>query len=180
MKAVLAHRLYKGFPRATMEEVVVDVERQICARLTKNECSPEGPDDVLRPVTESNVLSINAAMKASGAALKWLATGAQVVPMDQLTNRQAACLACPLNNPIPSCKCSIFYKTINALVPEARRHDGLYVCSACSCSLNAKVQMPLDMVIQADEGRDIQYASGCWVTAEKDCLSTQQAPSTQQ
>lgn len=171
IKKVVEHRAYKGLARATLEEAVLDVERQICSRLSKNECSPEGPDDVLRPVEESQVLSLSTAFKFSGAALAWLATGAPVVSPELLKKRQDTCLACPLNNAISACKCALFYKAINKLVPAGRRHDGLYVCSACACSLNAKVQMPISMVIQADEGRDIRYATGCWVTEEQACVS---------
>jgi hypothetical protein len=167
MKKVLAHRVYKGLPRATRAEVEVDVERQICARLSKNECVSEGPNDELRPVEETAVLTLSAVTRFTGAALRWLATGAELVPMDQLKKRQEICASCPLNQSLKACKCSIFYKTVDALVPVARRHPELRVCSACLCSTVAKTQMPLKMVLEADEGRKIQYPSLCWVSLER-------------
>jgi hypothetical protein len=167
IKKVMAHRAYKGLTRQSREEVEQDVERQICSRLSKNECASEGPDDELRPVDETAVLTVGSVTRFTAAAIRWLAKGAKVVPFEQMKKRQAACLACPLNNPMKACSCSLFYKSINAVVPEARRDPNLFICSACGCSINAKVQMPLDMVLQADEGRNIQYAVGCWVRDEQ-------------
>ena len=168
MKKVLEHRTYKGLPRATMGEVEEDVERQICSRLSSNECSAEGPNDELRPVEETHTLTLGAALRFSAAALKWLASGAKVVPVEQMKKRQAVCIDCPLNSPIRACSCSGFYKAINALVPPERRDPGLHVCGACLCSTTAKTQMPLEMVMNADEGRNISYPKLCWVTLEKD------------
>lgn len=167
MKKVLAHRLYKNLARATLPEVQEDVERQICSRLSKNECHSEGPNDDLRPVEETAVLTLSSAMRFTGAAIKWLASGAKVVEMDHLKRRQGKCLNCPINQPLKACSCSGFYKAINAVVPEARRDPGLHICGACGCSINAKVQMPLKMVMDSDEGRNIKYPKfGCWVTDE--------------
>lgn len=167
MKKVLDHRTYKKLPRAIMPDVEEDVERQICSRLSENECAKEGPNDELRPVDESAVLTVGNVTRFTAAALRWLAKGAQMVPMEQLKKRQEICKSCPLNNPMRTCSCSIFYKSVNALVPDARRDPDLFICSACSCSINAKAQMPLEMVLDADEGRNIQYASGCWVLSEQ-------------
>ena len=177
MKLVLAHRQYRSLPRATRAEVEEDVERQICSRLTVAECRSEGPLDELRPVTESQVLSVGAVMSLSKAAFDWLASGAEVVSMELLAKRQAACLSCPLNNPVKACSCSLFYKTIDHLVPAARRSQDMHVCGACGCSTNAKAQMPLPMVIQADGDRNIQYPIGCWVRTEKELA--QASPSGQ-
>jgi hypothetical protein len=165
-KKIVQHRSYKKLPRASLAEAIEDMERQICARLSNNECVSEGPNDELRPVDETAVLTVSSVTRFSAAAVRWLAKGAKVVPVEQLQKRQAACSACPLNNPMKACSCSIFYKTINALVPESRRDPGLYICSACGCSINAKVQMPIEMVMQADEGRNIHYPVGCWVRDE--------------
>lgn len=167
VKKVLAHRQYKHLPRATKQEVEEDVERQMCARLSKNECHSEGPNDELRPVEENLVLTVSSVTRFTAAALRWLATGAEVVPMEQLKKRQEICATCPLNTSLRACKCSLFYKSIDALVPQARRHPDLRVCSACGCSCQAKVQMPLKMVIDADEGRNIRYPTVCWVSTER-------------
>jgi hypothetical protein len=107
-------------------------------------------------------------MGFSKAAFDWLVTGAQLVPMDHMLRRQAVCLGCPLNNPVKACSCSLFYKTINKLVPAERRHVEMHVCGACGCSTNAKVQMPIETVIKADGDRRINYPLGCWVRSEKD------------
>ncbi len=166
MKLVLSHRRYKGLPRATLPEVIQDVERQICASLSNNECTSEGPLDELRPVTETRTLTLVDVMKFSKAAIGWLASGAKVVPMEQLKKRQAACLGCHLNNRLRACSCSVFYKTIDKLVQADRRDPGLFVCSACLCSTVSKTQMPIEMVIKADEGREIKYPALCWVPRE--------------
>ncbi len=168
MKKVMEHRQYRGLPRATRPEVEEDVERQICSRLTVAECRSEGPLDELRPVTESQVLSVGQVMALSKATFDWLASGAQVVSMELLKKRQEACLSCALNNPVKACSCSLFYKTIDRLVPAERRLQDMHVCGACGCSTNAKAQMPLSMIAQADAGRNIPYPIGCWVRSENE------------
>lgn len=173
MKTVLAHRIYKKLPRATMAEVEQDVERQICSRLSSNECSREGPDDELRPVEENRVLTVSGVLKFSAAAMAWLAKGAEVVGMEQLKKRQAVCLNCPLNSRLKACSCSALYKTIDALVPAARSEPGLFICGACGCSTKVKTQMPLSMIASSDEGRDVKYPKLCWITTEREeaCVS---------
>ena len=167
MKKVLAHRAYKNLPRASRLEIEEDVERQICSRLSLAECSPESPEEKLRPITESQLIGIGTVLKFSKSAMDWLASGAKVVDLEHMKRRQAVCLDCVFNRPIKSCSCSSFYKLINKLVPENRRHPDLHTCTACLCHLSAKTQMPIDMIEQADEGRDIQYDPLCWVTQEK-------------
>lgn len=176
MKLVLAHRRYKNLPRATLAEVTQDVERQICASLSNNECTSEGPLDELRPVTETRTLTLVDVMKFSKAAIGWLASGAKVVPMEQLKKRQNSCLGCQLNSKLKACSCSAFYKTIDALVPADRRDPGLKICQACLCSTVAKTQMPLEMVDKADEGRNITYPALCWVSLERGEKSRLESP----
>lgn len=162
MKSVLAHRLYKGFPRATLPEVVLDVERQICARLTKNECSSEGPDDVLRPVTESNVVSIAKVVAISRAALEWVSLGKELVSVEESKRRADICKACPLMSGYSGCKCGLLYNLIAKSVPEARRDNDLGYCRVCSCELRSKVNLPANVILASNKGRDLQWPTPCW------------------
>lgn len=162
MKEVLAHRQYKGFPRATMPEVVLDVERQICARLSANECNTEGPDDVLRPVEESNVVSIAAVVSLSRAALEWVATGRELVTLQESHRRADICKNCPLMSGYSGCKCGLLYGLIAKSVPEERRDDNLGYCKVCSCELRSKVNLPNNVIIASNKGRNLQWPTPCW------------------
>lgn len=162
MKRVLEHRKYKGYARATLEEVIVDVERQLCSRLTPRECTPEGPDDQLRPVTESNVISIAAVMGFSRAALEWVSTGRELVPIEESKRRAEICKNCPLMSAYSGCKCGSLYKMIAKAVPAERRDDGLGYCRCCSCELKSKVNLPANVILASNQGRNLKWPTPCW------------------
>lgn len=162
MKLVLEHRKYKGFARATMEEVILDVERQICSRLSKQECVTEGPDDVLRPVTESRIISISAVVGISRAALEWVSSGKELVPIEESKRRADICKACPLMSGYSGCKCGMLYGTIAKSVPEARRDNDLGYCRVCSCELKSKVNLPESVIKASNKGRQLQWPTPCW------------------
>lgn len=155
---VVAHRKYRNLQPQEPALVALDVERQICVRLGFGECKREGTGDAWvprdgskQPVTMSGVLAF------SRAALAFLASGAELAPMDEVARRAAGCRACPLNQPMSGCACNIFYKAIDAAIPRARRFDGLHVCRACDCSLVAKVNLTPAQIVVSNEGRNITW-----------------------
>lgn len=156
--SVVAHRKYRNLQPQEPPLVALDIERQICVRLGHGECRPESKNDGWVPrdgrkqgVTMSGVLAF------SKAALAFIASGAELAPMEEVTRRAAGCRGCPLNQPMSGCACGIFYKAIDATIPRVRRFDGLHVCRACDCSLVAKVNLTEAQIIASNEGRNITW-----------------------
>lgn len=160
---VVAHRVYKGLPRATVEEAKLDIERQICTRLTARECISEGIDDEWKPINDNPNITMAAVIGASKAALEFVASGAELVPETERARRAEICLGCAANTFMRGCRCSIFYKMIDRMVPVQRRDPGLGVCGACACSLQAKTNLPANVIKAGDSGRKIEYPSFCWI-----------------
>ncbi len=165
---IVTHRTFKGLPRATIEEAKIDIERQICARLTVRECVSEGIDDEWKPIDDNPNISLSAVLGASKAALEFVASGAELVPEAERSRRAEICKDCPANNQVRGCKCSIFYKMIDRMVPFERRDPELFVCSCCSCSLQAKTNLPANVILAGDKGRNISYVAGCWIPELKE------------
>lgn len=162
MKKILSHRQYKGYPRATLPEVQEDAERQICSRLSKNECRSEGPDDLLRPVEESRVISISAVVGFSRAALEWVAAGRELIAIEEAKRRADICKSCPLMSAYSGCKCGTLYGMIARSVPAARRDDALGYCRVCSCELKSKVNLPESVILASNKGRNLQWPVPCF------------------
>ncbi len=160
---VVAHRHYKGLSRASIEEAKLDIERQVCSRLTARECVSEGIDDEWRPINDNPNITLKAVIGASKAALEFVASGAELVPEAERARRAEICKGCAANNRVTGCKCSVFYKMIDRMVPQDRRDPELFVCSCCSCSLQAKTNLPANVIKAGDAGRNITYVAGCWI-----------------
>lgn len=156
------HRRYKGLPTDTTG---VDVQRQICQMLTNGECDSE-PGEDYRPtadltarLTTSMALSLG---KTVVAALARVAAGdTPLCSKQEAAARAAVCRGCPLNKPAALCSCSAVYKAIEAAVPKDRMQPGISVCMACGCSLQAKVNLPLE-VVTVGNSPDVVFPVWCW------------------
>jgi hypothetical protein len=158
VSAVIAHRQYKGLSPTDRDTVLLEIERQICTRLGLRECKSEGKEDAWVPRDDSKPLITMTGMLAfSKAAIAFVASGLELAPMEVVKERAEGCLRCPLNQPVVGCSCDVFYKAIEAAVPKSRRIDGLNLCMACSCSLQAKVNLTEAQIIASNEGRDIKW-----------------------
>ncbi|MES2202459.1 MAG: hypothetical protein V4498_09420 [candidate division FCPU426 bacterium] len=165
---VVQHRIYKKLPRATLDEAKLDIERQICTRLTARECISEGTDDEWKPIDDNPNITMSAVIGASKAALEFVASGAELVPEAERARRAEICLGCAANSFIRGCRCSIFYKMIDRMVPAIRRDPGLGVCGVCACSLQAKTNLPANVIVAGDKGRNLEYPSFCWIPKLKE------------
>lgn len=165
---VVEHRRYKSLARATVEEAKLDIERQICTRLTARECISEGINDEWQPIDDNPNITMAAVIGASKAALEFVASGAELVPEAERARRAEICLGCAANSFIRGCRCSIFYKMIDKMVPANRRDPGLGVCGACACSLQAKTNLPANVIKAGDAGRNISYPAHCWIPQLKE------------
>lgn len=162
VEQVRPHREYKRIPT---DDLALEVQRQLCTGLTEAECKPE-PGEDYRPVRDLTArLSTGLALSLTRtitAALSEVAAGkSPLVSRDEARKRAAVCRGCPFNKPASLCACSAVYRAIESAIPAERREDGVSVCMACGCSLQAKVNLPLD-VIRAGNAPDAVFPSWCW------------------
>lgn len=163
VKKVMEHREYKKLPFQGPEATQLEIERQICTRLTKSECRSEGTNDEWQPsVVYQAILKPQTIISASRAALEWARDGGAYVDEETALKRRETCLACPLNTPLTGCKCGTVYKALNAAVPKEKRHDGLGVCAVCLCALNLKVWMPRKVIDASNAAGEYKYPDHCW------------------
>lgn len=161
---VIDHRRHKGLEPTDADTVSLEIERQICARLSKRDCTAEGTTDEWVPIDDraGSTLDLVAILSFSKAALDWLVSGAETVPLAEAQRRREICAGCPLNNPASGCKCGPLYALINAAVPADKRWDDLHICAACACTLKAKVHLPMSMINESNEGRKLDFPRWCW------------------
>lgn len=163
VEIVVQHRAYKGLPRATPEEVVLDIQRQICAAMPPGVCRGE-PGEDYRPLTDlSRRLTLDKIQSFSLAIFEWVRTGGSLVDEEESQRRAKICLGCPFNKAPASCSCSPLWAMIKALVPKKRQIDNLHVCGVCGCVNSVKVLMPLPVLKESLRGRDLTWPSHCWI-----------------
>lgn len=162
---VVAHREYRSLTPVDRPTIQKEISRQICSKLGHGDCKPEGKDDpwVARDGTKP-IVRMSQMIAFSKAAMAFVASGGELVPMEEVHRRASICLRCPLNQPVVGCSCGIFYKAIAAAVPASRTIEGLNLCMACSCSLVAKVNLTEEQVRISNDGRKIDWPEGvgCW------------------
>ena len=161
---VIAHRRHKGLQPQDKAEVGLEIERQICGRLTAYQCRSEGTDDDWIPVpADSDVMNMAKIKSFSESAWTWLKGGGQMVPAPEAERRAEICRACPANlESGHSCFSCTLGKLIRLSVPSERRLDGLKTCGFCGCELTSKVLMPESVILASDHDRNIAYPKNCW------------------
>lgn len=161
---VVAHRKYKNLEPTDREAVWLEIERQLCTRLTKRDCKAEGPNDDWVPMRDEPVhVDYSMIVGFSRAALEWIASGREVVPELEARRRAEICFTCPLNQRSEGClPCSVLYKMIRSSIPEGRSIEGLEVCRACSCDLRSKVNLPMNVIRESNRDRELVFPSFCW------------------
>lgn len=163
---VIAHRKHRGWGPTDQVTVRAEVENQLCQRLNRTKCKPDGPDDPWKPVDDLvPSIGLTQIMSASRAALEWIKGGLGMSSIEDSDKRRAICARCPMNQNAHGCKCDILYKTINAIVPPDRQFPELHICGACGCSLKAKVASPDSVIVASEKGKSTKYPANCWVPA---------------
>lgn len=156
---VVAHRRYKKLTPDDPATVSLEVQRQICTRLGRNECNAEEKDNWV-PLPDQPRFTLMDILAFSKTVFEFIKKGAELVPIEEAKRRRDICLACPLNQRAQGCKCAVFYKMVNSIIPKDRLWDELHVCQVCHCSNAAKVNVPLS-VIEADK-RKLTFPVHCW------------------
>jgi hypothetical protein len=164
VEKIRPHRVYKGLGTENLE---LEVQRQLCAGLTEQECRPE-PDEDYHPVRDLTArLTTQMALgltKAITSSLLEVASGnAVLVSREEAQARASVCRGCPFNKPASLCSCSAVYRAIEAAIPRDRIVDGVSVCMACGCSLQAKINLPLS-VVRASNASEVSFPAWCWQT----------------
>lgn len=157
-RQIKAHRTYKGLPLDTIDH---DVQSQLCAGLGPEWCTPE-PGEDYRPVRDLTAeLTTGMAISLGKAVTSFVAGGGELVDKATAERRAAICRGCPFNKSAKLCSCSAVYAVVEALIPKDRREPGISVCMACGCSLQAKVNLPNE-VIAASLSPETVLPSWCW------------------
>lgn len=159
---VLAHREYKGLPLDTIDR---DIQSQLCLSLDRHHCRPE-PGEDYRPIddktarlTTDMVVSVN---KAIGKALGMAILGQDPFVDEAESRRRAAiCRRCPFNKFASACSCHAAYRAIEALIPAAKAQPGVSVCAVCACSLQAKINLSMDVVRESIAPGTV-FPDWCW------------------
>lgn len=160
--AVTRHRQYKGL---SIEGLVDEIEEQLCMGLSTEFCKP-APGEDYRPVNDlTQALTTEMAISANRALVETLkrAVLGESVWNDpaEAKARADVCRTCPFNKPTKNCSCHAVYRAINLLIPKAREQPGLGVCMACGCSLQAKVNLPAEVVV-ASQNPSTVFPKWCW------------------
>lgn len=164
---VTRHRQYKKLP---LDRIAHDIDEQICLKLPVQDCTACDPGEVHQPVqdrtkgiTTEMAFAANKAVISfvKGAVLSLLTGASPFVEPSVAAARAAVCRTCPFNQPLTGCSCQAAYRAIEAMVPAKRHHAGAHICSACGCSLQAKVNLP-DSVISESLTPDTVFPHWCW------------------
>lgn len=167
IRDVIAHRVYKGLPVDSVEH---DVEEQICLKLDERWCKACDEGERYEPVVDrTKGLTTEMAYAANkaiisfikGAVLALLTGKSPFIAPDVAEERADICRGCPFNKPLNGCSCQEAYKIIEKLIPEKRHQPGAHICAACGCSLQAKVNMP-DDVIRDSISPGMAFPPWCW------------------
>lgn len=156
---VISHRRYKGLKPDDEPTVRLEVQRQICTRLGRNDCTAEEMDSWV-PQPNNPRFTLSDILAFSRTMLELIKSGKGLVNIHEAERRRAICVGCPLNQRATGCKCGILYKMIDAMIPRERRFADLHICGVCHCSNAAKVNVPL-AAIRAD-GRKLDFPVHCW------------------
>ena len=165
VERIVVHRKYRELSRSTFDEVLEDVNRQLCERLGPAHCGAQkGEAWSYIKQDFSNGINGETALAGSKALLDFILSGKKLNDEDESLSRAEVCRSCHLNTPAQGCgNCSALAQTTAKLVPENRRYSGLNVCAACGCGLQLKVNVPMEIVKSADADRGLTYPAHCWV-----------------
>jgi len=156
---VSAHRKYKEIEPSDLESVTSDIETQICMRLDGDGCVGEG--DVYKD--QGFNLKLSNIESASKSLLKFMEMGGEFADPNEAGIRAEICRGCPFNRPAKSCLCNKFMKVVNDLVlKKGSPREGLDICGICGCSLQAKTNVPMEVVKKSNEGKNFKYPEWCW------------------
>lgn len=162
---VKAHREHKGFIPTDEPTIQLQIERQICGRLSTNECIAEGTTDDWVPIKDNgDFLDLGKIKAFSLAAWAWIKDGGELVDLAEAKRRAAVCEECPCNSSFEGCKCGPLAKWVSSVIPEDRIIPSLdnRGCAVCSCSLQTLVHSPISSLVASHKARPLDLPVNCW------------------
>lgn len=176
-----------NIPRATIEEVIQDVEEYTCQRLgndptycrvKKNSTVRERLLSFKESVVAGAIRAVGNAKTGSKILTDWLGSGGTPVPDDKAQARANVCIGCKEFNR----EGHFFAKLTGAIaraILEQRREknrlgrkvvgeEELHTCTVCDCHLPLKVWVPLETILDRTHP-DIQkeFPAYCWIHTEQ-------------
>lgn len=157
--AVQKHREYKGLP-SDLPTVQHDVETQICLTMPDGPCRRE-EGDTPQIHDRTHAISGTMIMQFNKALFSFIKEGMQFEDTEEAKRRADICASCPLNKSLKQCSCTTFYRLIEKMIPSERRDSRVSVCAACGCSLQAKINMPKEVLVASSDSSVI-FPEWCW------------------
>ena len=168
---VIAHRQHKCLAPTDFDSVWKEIQRQICEGMFPGICYGENGETYRPLVDQSREIAVNPEklISLAEAAVKFIASGGEIVPKAESERRAAICRGCQFNRVSTCLTCTPVLKLIGAMIPSARKEPGLSACGICGCSLEALVLLPLGTL---ENGSGLQYPSYCWKNPQPDGQET--------
>lgn len=153
------------------------VEDQLCRNLPGGWCNESGV-----PVHDQHnpnwMLDFTRLRQGTETLLRWFVTSRKYVEQTEAERRAAICTSCPNNMTAVGCtSCNL--PSIMAVINQIRsgrstsRDAALNACSACGCSLKAKVWLPVDVLRKGTPEQQFSYfTSNCWMLPKNDIPNT--------
>lgn len=138
------------------------MEEFLCRILPPGQCNHQPPSRTHR-------LTMNGIISGTKTLLGFFTGGRKKVSQEEADNRSDICSRCPYNQKpdgCHSCSLSELHNVVNSIVgaKKTRWSDHLNGCTLCSCSLEAKVWLELDL-LQSNTSEDInnELPEWCWL-----------------
>lgn len=143
------------------------IEHQICQTMPNGKCNDENglPYNGI-PMTGLNIETFK---QGTATLVDWWWHGRKKVSADETIRRSQICSSCQYNVPIGHCAACAM-KSVHDLVNQVVAGEQLptdnllNACSLCSCSLRAKVRIPLDVLKRHISESILTATPGhCWL-----------------
>lgn len=163
-------RHYKANRIDAPSDLQLKVEDQICRSVPGGWCNEHGVP--VHSGTQGGpgwFLDFTAMRQGTETLLRWALGGAQHVPQAEAERRGSICTSCQYNQMAvgcTSCNMPAITNLINQIRGgrQTRNDQSLQACSLCSCSLKAKVWLPLKPLRDSTPAAQMAaFPPHCWL-----------------
>jgi hypothetical protein len=166
---IMKHRKANEIPSGTMEEVLVEIQEQICASAPPNTCrDPQGQVKLT-----GTVLSFDSITRAAETLWEFFwKNGKKLVEKDLATERARICGNCFANRKPEGCtSCASNWlreKVVKFVGGAETPHDPLiHSCAFCGCQIQALIWMPIEVLKDHTPAEELNaLPSHCWKKRE--------------
>jgi hypothetical protein len=158
-REVVKHRTANHLPIGS--DLAGEIEQQLCEALGPEWC--EGPT----PASSKTRTAWRAIVQGTTTLVDWAIKGGRKVSADEADQRAAICAKCPENREVNCLPCNAQrLADVMGLFPTEPIPHGKFLksCAICSCMLEKKVWVPLDILYpHIPESQMQQLPPHCWV-----------------